>query len=177
MRLFADAADNVDFASVTQLAVGIINKLDSCQRGITNTETTVAQYERSLKTAKAGAAIEGVPPPRPTTQAPPLQTAGSGGGGLPERKPSINFSARDLAVLKQKRAGEDQAERISEDASTSGLSRTAASSYGTPAKPASGGSSRTQQGQQQQEERGDQLPPDWVEKLDKKSGRAYYVNE
>jgi hypothetical protein len=175
--LAVDAGDNVDFASVSKLAVGIINKLDHCQRGIGNTENTVAQFERSLKTAKAGAVIEAVPPPRPTTQAPPVHAP------IAEaRKAAVNFSARDLALLKQKKA--DETDRVSETSSV-GPVRMAPLSYPSAASVGNGyGASQSaavaasaSPQQQQVEDRGDQLPPDWVEKFDKKSNRAYYVNQ
>jgi hypothetical protein len=162
----------VDFASVSKLAVGIINKLDHCQRGIGNTENTVAQFERSLKTAKAGAVIEAVPPPRPTTQAPPVHAP------IAEaRKAAVNFSARDLALLKQKKA--DETDRVSETSSIGPVRRAPVSQptgngYGGSQSAAAASSVSPQQ---QQEDRGDQLPPDWVEKFDKKSNRAYYVNQ
>lgn len=59
VHIFTAAADNVDFSGVTTIAVGIINKLDHTQRGVANTESTIAQLERSLKTAKAGTTISG----------------------------------------------------------------------------------------------------------------------
>jgi hypothetical protein len=158
----------VDFASVSKLAVGIINKLDHCQRGIGNTENTVAQFERSLKTAKAGAVIEAVPPPRPTTQAPPVHAP------IAEaRKAAVNFSARDLALLKQKKA--DETDRVSETSSI-GPVRMAPLNNGYSATQSAAAPASVSL-QQQQEDRGDQLPPDWVEKFDKKSNRAYYVNQ
>jgi hypothetical protein len=166
----------VDFASVSKLAVGIINKLDHCQRGIGNTENTVTQFERSLKTAKAGAVIEAVPPPRPTTQAPPVHAP------IAEaRKAAVNFSARDLALLKQKKA--DETDRVSETSSTGPVrmaplnnssAASAGNGYGATQSAAAPASVSLQQ---QQEDGGDQLPPDWVEKFDKKSNRAYYVNQ
>lgn len=168
------AADNVDFSGVTSVAVGIINKLDHTQRGVANTESTVAQLERSLKTAKAGTTISGIPPPRPTTQAPVPQS-----GAQDARRASINFSVKDLAALRKKRA-----EEASVAGSKSGVSGTGVSGTGRV------GDVESHMGALAMEDNDDstvgaefddadpnQLPPGWIEKTDKKSGRLYYANE
>lgn len=86
-----------------------MNKLDHTQRGLVNTEGTIAQLEKSVKTAKAGAAITGVPPPRPSISAP--EPSGGSVNGDAERRASVNFSARDLAQLRKKKQDEVVGER------------------------------------------------------------------
>ena len=90
----------MDFGFVANVAIGIINKLDLCQRNMSNTENTLAQLERNIKAAKIS---EAAPPPRPTTQAPGVQTPS---GEEPVRKASINFGVKELAALRQKRKSE-----------------------------------------------------------------------
>lgn len=93
-----------------------MNKLDHTQRGLVNTEGTIAQLEKSIKTAKAGSTITGVPPPRPSISAPAPapESVDSGSGSVnsdAERRASVNFSARDLAQLRKKKQDEVAGER------------------------------------------------------------------
>ncbi len=165
-------------------AVGIINKLDHCQRGVASSENTVNQFERNIKTARSGALLEGAaPPPRPSLQAPhmPAQQSPAQPPPLPpkpapalegERRTSISYSLKDLAAMRKKKAedgvgaGGDGARGPVLMAPTprgesdySGAARNAQSAQ--TAEPVNDGS----------------LPAGWIEKVDKKSGRTYYVNE
>ena len=159
----------MDFGESSKLAVGIINKLDHCQRGVGNSETTVAQLERSIKTAKAGAVIKDVPPPRPVTQAPEVTAPAT----ADTRTAGVNFSVRDLAALRKKKASEEASvgtatPPMSSRASADARAGATLSAPQNSTSGSNGGSSGIDP---------DQLPPNWVEKVDKKSGRLYYVNE
>lgn len=174
--LFIDAANNVDFTTLSTLAVSIINKLDRCQGGITASDTTVSQFERRIKTARTDALTGNVaPPPRPTTQAPPVEAPRA---AVDTRKAAVNFSAKDLAALKHKKAEEEE-DRIAYAAASAQASSVPAAPM-APARvafsPKNSASAAAASAQQDEAEGGDGLPPGWVEKLDKKSGRLYYVN-
>jgi hypothetical protein len=157
----------VDFAAVSLTAVGIINKLDHCQRGVTSTEGTVGQFERNIKTARSGALLEGAAPspPRQTSEAtpvptqsparpPPLPPKPAPDANGETRKPGINYSLKDLAAMRKKKA-EDGGEEESNRGPASKPQPP------QPAVPVDDGS----------------LPEGWIEKVDKKSGRLYYVHE
>ena len=72
---------------------------------------TIAQLEKSVKTARAGSTITGVPPPRPSITAPVGNSNNSNNGeeNEAERRASVNFSARDLTLLRQKKKQEEAA--------------------------------------------------------------------
>ena len=72
---------------------------------------TIAQLEKSVKTARAGSTITGVPPPRPSITAPVGNNNNSNNGdeNEAERRASVNFSARDLTLLRQKKKQEEAA--------------------------------------------------------------------
>lgn len=72
---------------------------------------TIAQLEKSVKTARAGSTISGVPPPRPSITAPVGNNNNSNNGeeNEAERRASVNFSARDLTLLRQKKKQEEAA--------------------------------------------------------------------
>lgn len=122
IRFFASisgAGDNVDFSRVSALAVTIVNKLDHTQRGLVRTDGTIAQLEKSVKTAKAAGATSSTtgsaPAPRPSISVP--ETSGGGGSaagsvnGDAERRTSVNFSAKDLAQLRKKKQDEVAGDR------------------------------------------------------------------
>lgn len=103
------------------MAVTIVNKLDHTQRGLVSTEGTIAQLEKSVKTAKAAgtsttsSTASGAPAPRPSISVP--DTSGGGGSaagsvnGDAERRASVNFSAKDLAQLRKKKQDEVAGDR------------------------------------------------------------------
>ncbi len=74
---------------------------------------TIAQLERSVKTARAGSTISGVPPPRPSITAPVgnnnSNSSNNGEENETDRRASVNFSARDLTLLRQKKKQEEAA--------------------------------------------------------------------
>uniref|UniRef100_A0A7S3H9A6 Uncharacterized protein n=1 Tax=Spumella elongata TaxID=89044 RepID=A0A7S3H9A6_9STRA len=157
---FEGAGDDVDFSKVSSLAVSIVNKLDHTQRGLVNTEGTIAQLEKSVKTARAGSTITGVPPPRPSITAPVGNSNNSNNGEENEadRRASVNFNARDLTLLRQKKKQEEAA-AAKASAAQQGLALMQELDVSSAAEDSNA------------------LPPDWIEKTDKKSGRLYYVNE
>jgi hypothetical protein len=208
--IFLGAADNVDFTAPHALAVNIINQLDMCQRGMVNSESTIVQLEKSIKTALLGVAVTGIPPPRPAVEAPASSAAaaaagaagagagigaGTGAGGEAVRRASINFNSRDLAALRKKSIAEGG----------SGGAAAAVKSK-SPNKSNAGdvlddldmdidlNAQREESEEEEEEESSTEdeseeeseeeefvddgaLPDGWVEKLDKKSNRYYYVNE
>ena len=191
----------MDFTPTTKLAIAIINKLDTCQRGMGATETNVGALERSFKAAKSGTPIKNSSSGSGGAVGTSTTPGAGGGEAAGARRPSINFGVKDLAAMRRKSAaGADAAgaagtPTVAKNASGGGAkSPTAAAASagggktGTPTAKSSSSSSASKKGAAATPPATIQVPvtttvettelaEGWIEKFDKKSERYYYVNE
>lgn len=189
------AGDNVDFTELSKVAVGIINKLDHCQRGISSIDGRVSGFEREVKTAVADAekspAIDNSSSNTNTSSSTAtLQnttaatTTTSSSNNSTNKKAGVNYSLKDLTALRRRQSetGAQFTSRGDDDASTvdsRNLHTTNSNHNNKSNTPTSTTALNTTSrlNNNKSSEGGDELPLGWVEKMDKASGRKYYVNQ
>ena len=192
------AGDNVDFTELTKVAVGIINKLDHCQRGISSMDSRVSGFEREVKTAVATAEKSPAQDNTNTSSTAAIQNntnttststssttaAASSNNNSTNKKAGVNYSLKDLTALRRRQSetGTQFTSRGDDDASTvdSRTLNTTNSNHNNKSNtPTSTTALNTTSrlNNNKSSEGGDELPLGWVEKIDKASGRKYYVNQ
>ena len=191
------AGDNVDFTELTKVAVGIINKLDHCQRGISSMDSRVSGFEREVKIAVADAekspAIDNsssntntssssTATLQNTTTAATATTTSS--NNSVSKKAGVNYSLKDLTALRRRQSetGAQFTYRGDDDASTvdSRTLHTTNSNHNNKSNTPTSTialNTTSRHNNNKSSEGGDELPLGWVEKIDKASGRKYYVNQ
>ena len=188
----------MDFTELTKVAVGIINKLDHCQRGISSIDGRVSGFEREVKTAVADAekspAIDNSSSNTNTSssstatlQNTTTAAATTTSNNSVSKKAGVNYSLKDLTALRRRQSetGTQFTSRGDDDASTVD-SRTLHTTNTTNSNNKNKSNTLTSTtalnttsrlNNNKSSEGGDELPPGWVEKIDKASGRKYYVNQ